>query len=382
MSSARPLSGTWKQALLYGLGAFLFLRVFVSMLGIVVARVFPMPPLPLSSPYLHGFVPTPGERDSPFLELWLRWDATWYLSIAQSGYRGGDGSVAFFPLYPALVGGLGRLLCGHYLWAGLLVSNLAAAGALVLLYDLARTEGGPETARAAVEALVSFPSAFFLLMPYAESLFLLFAIASFRAWRSQKWLSAGLLGGLAALARPHGVLLFPALALAWLVERRPLRALLSLVPIPVALLLFAGYASLLEHAPFWSAQEYGWEQRWTWPWLAVWEGFRHFSTAWPAVLSSLLSIALVALPLVAGVRRLPPAYGVYGFLVIAFSMSKVQAAGVMYSFHRFVLMAFPAFILLGEILSRRRATWFLWRWLGLVAQAAGVIAFARWGSVW
>lgn len=380
MFSARE--APWRQALLYGLGGFLFLRFFVALLGVAVAWAFPMPPLPLSSPYLHGFVPTPGERSSPFLELWLRWDAPWYLSIAQSGYRAGDGSVAFFPLYPVLVGMLGRLLGGRYLWAGLLVSNLAAAAALVFLYRLAWMERAPDTARAAVEVVVAFPWAFFLVMPYAEPLFLLLSVASFYAWRKGRWLSAGLLGGLAALARPHGVLLFPALALAWLLERRPLRALLSLVPIPAGMLVFAAYASFLERAPFWRAQEYGWGHRWTWPWLAIWEGFQRLDTAGPAVLSSLFSIALVILPLAAGLRRLAPPYWVYAFLMLLLSVTRVQSEGVLYGLERLALTVFPSQILLGEFLSRRRVLWFLWRWLGLVAQAAGVIAFARWGSVW
>ncbi len=39
----------------------------------------------------------------PFADLvsfWQRWDALWYQHLAQSGYHAGDGSTAFFPLYP------------------------------------------------------------------------------------------------------------------------------------------------------------------------------------------------------------------------------------------------------------------------------------------
>lgn len=398
----------WRRALLHGLVAFLFLRLFVSAWGVAAQALFPAPALPLSSPYMHGFAPTPDERANPWLESWLRWDATWYLSIAQSGYRTGDGSVAFFPLYPLLTGAVGRLLGGRYLWAGLILSNLAAAGFFVVLFRLAEQERGGAAGRPALEAFLAFPTAFFLLMPYSESLFLLLSSLAFLCWRRDKWLGAGLCGALAALTRPHGVFLFPALGLAWFLAspgkayllrlgRREVApvpaaqttagwrwgALAALTLIPLATLLFAVYASLVvEHAPFWAAQEWGWEQHWAWPWMAVWEGLRNFAVVGPAVVFSLLSLGLVVIPLASGIRKIAAPYWVYSFLVLALCIAKVDAQGVIVSMHRFVLMVFPAFILLGEILSRRRPTWFTWRWLGLTVQAFCVVAFVHWGGVW
>ncbi len=39
---------------------------------------------------------------SQLLSSWQRWDALWYQHITEVGYRVGDGSAAFFPLYPIL----------------------------------------------------------------------------------------------------------------------------------------------------------------------------------------------------------------------------------------------------------------------------------------
>lgn len=355
-----PGSGPRSRAFLQGLAAFLFLRLFVLLGGVLAQALFPIPPLPLSSPYMHGFVPTPGEQSCRCLESWLRWDATWYLSIAQSGYRPGDGSVAFFPLYPLLTRGLGWLLGGRYLWAGLVLSNLAAAAFFIVLFLLAEGERGPGSGRPALEAVVSFPTAFFLVMPYSESLFLALSAAAFLCWRRDKWLGVGLLGALAALTRPHGLLLFPAFSLAWLLGKRRPAALLPLGLIPLATLLYAGYASLaVQHGPFWTALRSSWGLHWAWPWMAIWEGLRNLGQAGVYVLFNLLAIGLVGLPLLAGLKKLPAPYWAYGFLVLLLSMSKVDDQGVIASMHRYVLMVFPAFILLGEILRRRRSTWFV-----------------------
>ena len=53
-----------------------------------------------------------------------RWDAVWYLGIADSGYGGADSPrVAFFPLYPLLVRAVGELGGGSR--AALLVASYA-----------------------------------------------------------------------------------------------------------------------------------------------------------------------------------------------------------------------------------------------------------------
>jgi hypothetical protein len=64
------------------------------------------------------------------LDVWGRWDAEHYLTIATQGYHGKD--VAFFPLYPFLVHVLGGFI-GDHLIAGLLISNIAFAAALAYL---------------------------------------------------------------------------------------------------------------------------------------------------------------------------------------------------------------------------------------------------------
>ena len=49
------------------------------------------------------------------VDIWARWDSDFFLRIAEDGYD--RASAAFFPLYPAAVGVLGRVLLGHYVLA-------------------------------------------------------------------------------------------------------------------------------------------------------------------------------------------------------------------------------------------------------------------------
>ncbi len=89
----------------------------------------------------------------------------------------------FFPLYPLLMRWGGAALGGHPLLAGLIVSLAAFAGALVLLYRLARLELGEDYAWRVVLLISTFPYALYFSAVYTESLFLLLSVGAFYAMR-------------------------------------------------------------------------------------------------------------------------------------------------------------------------------------------------------
>ncbi len=120
---------------------------------------------------------------------------------------------AFYPLYPALVAVVGRVLGGHFVLGGILVSLLAALGAFVLLERLAEERFGGSGARRALLYLALFPTAFFLQAVYSESLFLVLCLAAFVLAERGRFAYAGIVVGLAILTRPTGIVLLPALAL-------------------------------------------------------------------------------------------------------------------------------------------------------------------------
>lgn len=144
-------------------------------------------------------------------------DAPHYLYIAEHGYaRAGEeiNKIVFFPLYPLLTAGLGRLLGGNFALAGVIISQVCYGLSSVALYKLAKLDC-PHPG-AAVLAYWLYPLGFFCLGVFTEGLFLLLIILGFYLLRTRRWLLAGLMGLLCALTRTQGMLLLlPGVYCAW-----------------------------------------------------------------------------------------------------------------------------------------------------------------------
>jgi hypothetical protein len=155
------------------------------------------------------FIPVPPHA---LLATWQRWDAQWYIHIAQRGYWN-EQPTAFFPLYPLLIKVAALLSGQHWLFAAVLVSNLGSLAAIVGVGLLAAHEDSSEAAAwRAVRVMLAYPLAFFLVAPYTEGLFLGFAALALYAGRRGIWGWAALWAFLAGLTRPTGIILVPALA--------------------------------------------------------------------------------------------------------------------------------------------------------------------------
>jgi mannosyltransferase PIG-V len=349
-------------------------------------------------------------RDLGFVtDVWARWDSVWFLRIAEHGYGSLEGTAAaFYPLYPASVGLVGRALLGHYVLAGIVVSLAASLAAFVLLHDLAETKLGAEGARRTVLYLAVFPMTLFLQAVYSEALFLLLTVAAFVLAERKRFAPAGLVAGLALLTRPVGLALLPALALiAW---RSPDR-LRELAHLAVAPLLFCAYPLYLwidrgDPFAFTHAQDV-WTRHVSYagPFGGIWDGLRagwagvrqlvsgsHTTTYWPAVdgtdpmrvaavnLEALAFLVLfVALTIVAW-RRLGAPYGLFAALSLAIPLSVPSERWPLLSLPRFGLVVFPLFLALAALGGRPRVhvaivsvssimlgvaivQWSLWQWV-------------------
>jgi hypothetical protein len=153
----------------------------------------------------------PGGRTLHQVSGLLGWDGGYYAGIADAGYGPMvREALRFFPLYPLVGRAAGVLVPGPTALVMVVVANLAALGAGILLRRLVLFERGPEAtplAERAVWVLNLSPASFVLVWGYSESLFVLLAIATVLAARRGWFVAAGAAGMAAALTRPVGVLL-------------------------------------------------------------------------------------------------------------------------------------------------------------------------------
>lgn len=312
-----------------------------------------------------------------------RWDAVWFLGIADDGYDGGA-NAAFFPLYPLLVRALvfpfpseGALLVSAYV-----VSLACFAGALLLLHKLAELELGRPVANAAVWLVALFPASLYFGAPYSESLFLLVSVGAFYAARTGRWAWAGALAAAASATRSAGIVLLVPLALLWW-QQRPRRwpqlGWLGLAPLGLgAYALHMG----IEHGDallFANVQDI-WFREFAGPFVgawdgavAAWDGVRQIASgsretiyfeqaggdplrvaAINVLLFAFLVFAVVAL--VGTFRRLPPAYGAYALTALALPLSYPVDPQPLMSLPRFTAVLFPLFIWLALVSEERRLT--------------------------
>lgn len=344
-----------------------------------------------------------------------RWDAVWYLMIAGNGYNGPDGlpaaaganqwgvSVVFFPGYPLLVRVASGFAdsAGARIVAAFALSLLAYGAALYLLYRLTDLELGPRVATWAVALLAVFPGALFLGVPYSESAFLFFSIASFVAARRERWALAGGFGAAAAVTRFAGIALIVPLVFLYLdAQGRRVRADAAwLLLVPLASLIYLGYAGHLTHDPlgyFHTGRAYG--RATADPFTLLWhsleaggEGFgrlylglgRDHITAPRAMLdlSGLVAFAAAAALTVSAWRNLPRAYGAYAAVALIFILYAGPRPHPLESALRYLVVVFPLFMELARLVAgRARAALALAG--AFAASLLGVtIQFSRWWFV-
>ncbi len=329
--------------------------------------------------------------------VWQRWDTGNFLHIVNFGYSNW-GLTAFFPLYPLLIRGA-MVVVPSPLIAALLISNLAAVVALVVLYQLVREDFDQERAQRVVLYLMFFPTAFFLLAAYNESLFLCLTLLSFYQMRRGQWLLAGLFGFFAALTRSAGLLLLLPFAYEYLRQRafqwKKIRfSVLSLALIPAGLALFSLYCYWLFHDPLaFSHAQALWQRSFRPPWFGIQRALGHIISG-KGLLSYLsLRNAIDLIPdlwglvlFVLGIvgpwrfRSEHWAYLIYGVaLFLFFQLFPELYVDQLLSMARFMLELFPIFIILSA-LGKYRIVNYSYLMVGSASGAALLLMFlmGRW----
>jgi len=145
-----------------------------------------------------------------FTATFDRYDTHHYLNIAQFGYKNKT-DAAFLPIYPLAIRAIERVTHISYLLAGFLVSWVALCGVIILVYKWLKLELDKRKIKLSpwtvLGIIAIFPTSFYFVLPYTESLFMLFNIGAIYAYRKDKYLTATILAALASATRYQGLVL-------------------------------------------------------------------------------------------------------------------------------------------------------------------------------
>ena len=315
---------------------------------------------------------TLGNFSTNFLHLhtllgsWFRWDSGQYTHIATVGYDQ-HWTYAFFPLFPLLEEGLAFLTHDPFI-AGLLISNIASLGMLIVLYRLVERDFNAEDAYRTALYLSVFPTAFFFAAAYNESLFLFFALLSFYYMRQANWWLAGIFGFLATLTRLAGLVLLLPFCYEYIRQRRfNLRTIrlnsLAGALIPAGLAIYSLYCYLHFHdALAFSHAQSTWHRQLQAPSQPFLDSLTVISQnkilSFVSIhnvldLSACLFILILLVLCFVGPWKFSRdhlSYGIYAAVIyLLFLVSAGTGTLPLASFSRFMLEVFPAFIVLAAI---------------------------------
>lgn len=384
---------------------WLCLHVLLSLLAAVVSVSKPQNRLEATTPLWPPTAPLTRWLERVWLSPWERWDAEYFLKIAERGYRTDDGTAQFHPLYPLLGKLVGAIFGGEY-WLGLLIVSSACGLAFLLVFErLAALDLPADAARRAALYALHLPPAFILFAPYTESLFLLCAAGMWLAARRGAWLAAGVCGGLAVLTRQQGIFLCLPLAWEWWEASgrdwravvKDWRGIAGLALLPLSLLGWLIYRATALADVVWDWREprtlvYGLlisrssvqvvpAQNFIPPWRAVAAAFAHLNV--PTAVDLSLGAVFLSL-LVLGGRHLwcfRRSYFVYAALILLVSFSLHTGTELPYmGLPRHCLLAFPLVLPLAAWGARRWAHWTVLTF-GLVGLIALTLFYAT-HTVW
>jgi hypothetical protein len=314
------------------------------------------------------------QRSNPAaVEALYRWDACWYLEVAQFGYTAARGhredlklgaipfSAGFFPLFPYAIRALEAIL-GSYEAAGVLAGLFGGWLAVAGLFLLARSALEERLAFRASLLLLFFPSSIFLSLPFSEGWFLGLVCLGLLALRRN--FTEGLPAfTFAVMARPLGLFLPASLAFA----NRPWAARIKALAawaLGLGLLMLVFHNALGGLGPFFQRQALSRGMA-SGPWHFAVEFLRWPDKGWfswkGGYLDLLMALGTI-LTLALGPRKLklPLEWNLWGWTAVL-----VPLCSSLLSFQRLLLPAFPLVLFWAGWLPRRA----FWAALALLASA-------------
>lgn len=325
---------------------------FIWKLFIIVTAYF----APLVIPEFGAKFPYYNERliqsGLPYF-MWSfgNFDGVHYLGIAKDGYVY-QFTQAFFPLYPALFAAISYITGLNLVVSGLLISNSAFLFGFVIFYFLVKDTFNRKTALWSCTFLLAFPTSFYFGSIYTEGLFFFLTIFSFYLLSKNKVLLASTVGLLASSTRLVGIFLSVTL------QRSKKANFAPILLVPLGLLVYMLYLKIkFNNAIYFLTSQSAFGQqrstteiillpqvvyRWT-KQIATTSGLTLFNS-----ILELTTLLFVLALLIVAWKRMNRQWVIFAIL----STLTPTLTGSLASMPRYVLIAFPIFIVLAQIQSK------------------------------
>jgi hypothetical protein len=333
---------------------------------------------------------------SDLLHGWYRWDTVWYINIAANGYASNANSIIFPPFYSFLIRLFVPFAGGDYLLSSLIISNVAFILMLYLFYLLVAREYGEEFARQSIPLYVCYPTAFFFVAGYTESLFMVLVLGSWLLTLNRHYWWAALTLFLATLTRTQGWAVgIPLFYIAYVEQgnwredwKYPRRIAPKLVLAGSSLLAIVVYMGGMELSGLGSVgKTFGnlfWEDPFAPPWNTlirlVSGDFLIEQSNTPEIQLNLLTLVFISVMGALATRYLRPAYWMYIWLTLLTIFMRNHPTAL-HGLSRYVISLFPLFIMLGLVLDKQRFARLAYVFIGLIIQLLLVAVFVVWGFV-
>ncbi len=311
--------------------------------------------LPLQPGYLGNSLSE--YEKNPILYSRENFDGNHYIYIATRGY--GFAQQAFFPLYPMLIKTVNSFIANPVL-SGVLISIVACFIGLIILAKVIALDFGEQIALWSIVALIIFPTSFFLSFVYTEGLFLFLTVSCIYLFKKNKFLLAGILGGLSSYTRLSGIFLFVGIATEFFTNTKKITyKILCVLLMPLGLItyMYQLQKNYNDGLLFIHAQKFFNNNRSEQIILLPQTFWRYIKIIWtvdrqnniyPVALLEIFVTLLAIYLLIKYIKIHPKLYSMYFFLSIIIP----SLTGTLTSIPRYMLVCFPLFVAVGQFLAK------------------------------
>lgn len=282
-----------------------------------------------------------------------QWDGGNYLEIAKNGYLNKK-YYAFSPLYPWFLKNLAKITNVDIVLTGLITSITSFILFIYYFHKFIATISNQNEADTTVLTFIFFPTTFFCVLVYSESIFLLLIILSFYTLLKKHYLTSIIVTALAPLARFMGVFL----TLANIVKFAKIDKNLALVTaFSLSILPFAAYLVILNYIfqnplIFIEAQK-SWGRFIVDPLTTIISYIISFKWFQNLSLNNAFDLATTILfltILILNIKKLHINVWIFSILAILIPAS----TGTLVGMPRYALVSIGTFIIVGNFLSKRK----------------------------